>query len=180
MNDERTVWLPPAGADPGFEPVETTGPPVPPLVYATWSRRAGAYLLDLAVQLAFAVVVGVVIVLLALGPTPDEDAQVDTGLDVLSYVVTALTSILYYALLMRRAGARNGQTWGRQAAGVQVVRDDGRPVTAWFAAWRDYVVKGLITACTLGIDLLWPLWERENRTLHDLVLKTHVVVVERS
>ena len=39
------------------------------------------------------------------------------------------------------------------------------------------IVKGLLTAFTLGIDLLWPLWERENRTLHDLLLKTHVVRV---
>jgi uncharacterized RDD family membrane protein YckC len=178
MSDDRTVWLPPAGADPGFGPVETEGPPP---VYAGFGRRAGAYLLDLAVQLAFAVVLGVAIALIAVGDTaPDEDARVETWLDVSSYVVTAASSILYYALLMRRAGARNGQTWGRQAAGVRVVRDDGRPVTAGFAAWRDYVVKGLLTAFTLGVDLLWPLWERENRTLHDLLLHTHVIAVERS
>jgi uncharacterized RDD family membrane protein YckC len=177
MSNDRAVWLPPAGADPSFEPVETAGAPV----YAGFGRRAGAYLLDLTIQLAFAVVVGVAVALVALdGVTPDDDADVDAWLDVGSYAVTAAFSMLYYALLMRRAGARNGQTWGRQAAGVQVVRDDGRPVTAAFAAWRDYVVKGVLTAITLGIDLLWPLWERENRTLHDLLLHTHVIAVERS
>jgi uncharacterized RDD family membrane protein YckC len=178
MSNDRTVWLPPAGADPSFEPVATEGAPP---VYAGFGRRAGAYLLDLVVQLAFAVVVGVAVALIAFdGAAPDEDADVETWLDVSSYVVTAASSVLYYMLLMRRAGARNGQTWGRQAAGVRVVRDDGRPVTAGFAAWRDYVVKGVLTAITLGIDLLWPLWERENRTLHDLLLHTHVIAVERS
>ncbi|MEA2179487.1 MAG: hypothetical protein QOG77_2784 [Solirubrobacteraceae bacterium] len=169
MADEPITWLPPSPP----EPAQTeTAPPAPE--YAGWGQRFGAYLLDLAIQIAFAVVVSVVL----LGPSAfEEDSEVDGTLNGLSYVITAAASIAYFAILMRRTGARNGQTWGRQAAGIRVVRDDGRPVGPWFAAWRDYVVKGLVSAFTLGIDLLWPLWERENRTLHDLLLKTHVVRV---
>ncbi len=171
---EPITWLPPSAG-------VTPEPPAPAPEYAAFGQRAGAYLLDFVVQLGFAVVVGVAITLIVLGPSAaEDDADVDTWIDVIGYVVTAVASIVYYAVLMRRPGARNGQTWGRQATGVQVVRDDGRPVTAAFAAWRDYVVKGVLTVCTLGLDLLWPLWERENRTLHDLLLRTHVVRVQRS
>jgi uncharacterized RDD family membrane protein YckC len=174
MSDESIVWLPPAGAA-GQQPLETPGPPRPAVVYAPFGRRAGAYLLDLVIQLAFAVVVTFIL----FGPSiAEEDGEVDRTLDAASYAITVVATLLYYGLLMRRPGTRNGQTWGRQAAGVRVVRDDGRPVTAPFAAWRDYIVKGLLTAVTLGINLLWPLWERENRTLHDLVLRTHVIAVE--
>jgi uncharacterized RDD family membrane protein YckC len=169
MVDDPITWLPPSAPEPG-----PLAPPAPPLAYASWGQRFGSYLLDLAIQIGFAVVVSVILV----GPSAlQEDNDVSGTLDALSYVVTALASIAYFALLMRRPGERNGQTWGRQAAGIRVVRDDGKPVGPVFAAWRDYVVKGLLTAFTLGIDLLWPLWERENRTLHDLVLKTHVVRV---
>ena len=166
MSDPIT-WLPPTPPEPSQEPIAA-----PAAEYATWGQRFGAYLLDLALQVAFAVVVSVIL----LGSSAfQEDREVNSTLDALTYVVTALASIAYYALLMRRPGERNGQTWGRQAAGIRVVRDDGEPVGPVFAAWRDYVVKGLVTAFTLGIDLLWPLWERENRTLHDLLLRTHVV-----
>jgi uncharacterized RDD family membrane protein YckC len=169
MADEPITWLPPSAPE-----ASEVAPPPPAPEYASWVQRFGSYLLDLAIQIGFAVVVSVILV----GPSAlQEDNEVDGTLDALSYVITALISIAYFAVLMSRAGERNGQTWGRQAAGIRVVRDDGKPVGPVFAAWRDYIVKGLLTAFTLGIDLLWPLWERENRTLHDLVLKTHVVRV---
>jgi uncharacterized RDD family membrane protein YckC len=170
MADDHITWLPPSAP----EPVDAA-PPAPE--YAGWGQRFGSYLLDLAIQIAFAVVVSVIL----LGPSAfEEEGDVDGTLNTVSYVITAVAAIAYFALLMRRGGERNGQTWGRQAAGIRVVRDDGRPVGPVFAAWRDYVVKGLLTAFTLGIDLLWPLWERENRTLHDLLLGTHVVRVAAS
>jgi uncharacterized RDD family membrane protein YckC len=166
-----TTWLPPEGADPSFAPV-------PAQHWASFGQRVGAYLLDLAIQVGFVVVVTFAL----LGPAyfTEDDPDVDPALDVLTWVFTAGASLLYYALLMRRSGTHNGQTWGRQAAGIQVVRDDGKPVSGVFAAYRDYLVKGLLSTFTLGIDLLWPLWERENRTLHDLLLHTHVVSVEHA
>jgi uncharacterized RDD family membrane protein YckC len=174
MTDGGPIWLPPVAG-------EAPEPPPEPPDYASFGLRASAYLLDLVVLLAFAAVVGVAITLVAVGPSAtDEDTDAGGSVDVVAYAATAAVSMLYYALLMRRRGGQNGQTWGRQVAGVQVVRDDGRPVSGPFAAWRDYVVKGLLTAFTFGIDLLWPLWERENRTLHDIVLRTHVVRVTRS
>ena len=63
--------------------------------------------------------------------------------------------------------------------GVQVVRDDGRPVTAAFAAWRDYVVKGLLTAFTLAHGLSLALAVTGDGTLvgaDDLAAQTQQVM----
>ena len=84
---------------------------------------------------------------------------------------------LYAPLLMARQGARNGQTWGKQIVGIRVVRD--RRAARWTSATRllrEVVVKW--PAVRLRdrrpfvvppiLDYLWPLWDDENRALHDM------------
>jgi hypothetical protein len=83
---------------------------------------------------------------------------------------------------MTRKGERNGQTFGKQAAGIRVVRDDGEPVTLGTVASREWLLKFVGGTVTFGVgyvvDSLWPLGEREDRALHDLVVHTHVVDVK--
>ena len=51
------------------------------------------------------------------------------------------------------------------------------------ALMREFVIKGLLFGTVGGwflgiptlLDYLWPLWDDENRCLHDMVAKTHVV-----
>jgi uncharacterized RDD family membrane protein YckC len=95
-----------------------------------------------------------------------------------------LVALLFYApVLMGRQGAHNGQTWGKQIVGIRVVRDSGQPVDIGFGFLREVVVKGLLFAFVGSfffsiptlIDYLWPLWDDQNRALHDMVVTTHVV-----
>ena len=92
----------------------------------------------------------------------------------------------YAPVLMAREGAHNGQTWGKQMLGIRVVRDNGQPVSFGWAALREIVVKGLLFGFVVIdhsrsipwlLDYLWPLWDDENRALHDMVVSTHVVRV---
>ena len=84
---------------------------------------------------------------------------------------------------MARDGAHNGQTWGKQIVGIRVVRDSGESVGFGFASLREVVVKGLLFGIGSSIipiiptllDLLWPLWDDENRALHDMIVSSHVV-----
>jgi uncharacterized RDD family membrane protein YckC len=84
---------------------------------------------------------------------------------------------------MRRAGARNGQTWGKQLLGIRVVRDDGAAYGTGSALVRELVVKelmiGFVGAIAFSIpfvvDSLWPLWDDSNRALHDMIVSSHVV-----
>jgi uncharacterized RDD family membrane protein YckC len=77
----------------------------------------------------------------------------------------------------------NGKTLGRMAMGIRVVRANGRPMTFAWAMLREVVVKallfGIAASLTFGLaslaDVLWPLWDEENRALHDFVVDTRTV-----
>ena len=139
---------------------------------AEWWPRVGATLLDWLI--IWAIFIGVAIVTaITTGPFGGE------GIEAVWWLILALIAVTYMCATMSRKGRHNGQTLGRQAAGVKVVRDDGRPIGFGDAFVRDGLGKYAAGIITFGVgwiaDSLWPLGESENRTLHDLAVKTHVV-----
>jgi uncharacterized RDD family membrane protein YckC len=92
----------------------------------------------------------------------------------------AIVALVYAPVLMART---NGQTLGRMAVGIRVVRNNGGPMTFGFAMLREVAVKALLFgvagSVTFGLanlaDVLWPLWDDENRALHDFVVDTRTV-----
>ena len=77
----------------------------------------------------------------------------------------------------------NGKTLGRMVTNIRVVRTSGEQITFGFAMLREVVVKsllfGIVGSFTFGLatilDVLWPLWDEENRALHDFIVSTRVV-----
>jgi uncharacterized RDD family membrane protein YckC len=120
------------------------------------------------------------VIVIGIAAGSDAGAAITGLLGFLAYLVVAF---LYAPLLMARDGARNGQTWGKQAVGVRVIRNTGEPISFGFAALREIAVKGLLVGIASSIiplipwllDVCWPLWDDENRALHDMVVSTHVV-----
>lgn len=148
---------------------------------ASWGSRVGAQILDWLILLVpSAILVALVIGVFAAGS--DVGGVVVGIIAFLAYIV----AVLFYApVLMARGGERNGQTWGKQIVGITVVRDNGEQVELGFAFLREFVVKTLLFG-TVGsffagiptlVDYLWPLWDGENRCLHDMVVSTHVIRV---
>ena len=98
----------------------------------------------------------------------------------LGFLAVAIVALLYAPLMMART---NGKTLGRMAMGIRVVRASGEAMTFSWALLREVVVKallfGFLGSLTFGIasllDVLWPLWDDENRALHDFVVNTRVV-----
>jgi uncharacterized RDD family membrane protein YckC len=68
-----------------------------------------------------------------------------------------------------------GQTLGRMALGIAVVKRDGRPVGYARALAR--TLSGGLDVLTLGLSRLAALFNRERRGLADLVAGTRVVKV---
>jgi uncharacterized RDD family membrane protein YckC len=143
---------------------------------AGWWRRVGAYLLD-------RLIVSVPLVVLVMGVFAT-DSDIGGGLVVAITVLAYVVFGLFYApVLMAREGPRNGQTWGKQVVGIAVIRDSGVPVGMGFAFLREFVVKSLLFewigsfffAIPTLLNYLWPLWDDQNRCLHDMIVSTHVV-----
>jgi uncharacterized RDD family membrane protein YckC len=150
------------------------------LVLASWLSRVGAHLID-----GLIIGVGALVLflpLVALGVTVNTDAgwAALVAAGIVWILCLAVVALLYAPAMMART---NGKTLGRIATNIRVVRHDGQPITFGFAMVREVAVKwilfGLAGAVTGGIaqliDYLWPLWDEENRALHDFIVNTRVV-----
>jgi uncharacterized RDD family membrane protein YckC len=152
---------------------------------ASWGSRFGAWVIDALVLAIPGGILFFVLVAGAIGISGDDSTSVAgvVGAFLLWFVVMAIVALLYAPLLMARAGAQNGRTWGKQMVGIRVVRDDGRPVDFGFAALREIVLKQLavgvastiIPLLPLLLNYLWPLFDGENRALHDIAVGSHVL-----
>ena len=175
---------PPPGAAGGFPapPAHSTAAAPAPGTYvlAGWWRRVGAAVIDgilifgIGSILAFAVGTSLF--------SADQSGLTGMVVGLLTFVFFVGIGSLVYAPVMM--GRTNGRTLGRMATGIRVVRADHQPITIGFAALREVAVKwllvGIISALTIGlvwlVDVLWPLWDDENRALHDFVVNTRTVM----
>ena len=135
---------------------------------ASYGSRVGATLLDGVIV----AVVAVIAAILAGGSGAEEDT---TGYIVIGAAL--LSGLLYAPALMCRSGAHNGQTLGKQALKIRVVRQDAAAMTASTALLREFVGKallGLIPFFTI-VDYLFPLGDSRQQAIHDKLASTFVV-----
>jgi uncharacterized RDD family membrane protein YckC len=148
-----------------------------------WWRRVGAAILDgLIIGIGSAILLVAITAPFSIGFFANDTVGVVAVLvgALLAVLCVAVVSVLYAPYLMART---NGQTLGRMAVGIRVIRANGQPMTFWFAMLREVVIKallfGFVSSFTFGIasllDVLWPLWDEENRALHDLIVNTRVI-----
>jgi uncharacterized RDD family membrane protein YckC len=187
--------VPPGPETPYTPPAPLGWQPPPPsysgLALAGWGARAGAWALDLLV------VIGVWIVLLIPGIVivAATNADVVAAILLIGGGLTALViGVLYAPFFMQRTGEHNGQSLGKQWVGIRVVRVSGEPFGWGWGLLREFVLKGIalsvassiasgVTFFLLGVggiapylaDYLWPLWDDENRAVHDMIAETRVV-----
>jgi uncharacterized RDD family membrane protein YckC len=174
----------PAG---GWEqPIPQQAPGWHGLPLASWGTRLGAYLIDVLIVSIPGLIVFFAVIAGAIGLTGDDsDAGfwAAIGASLLATLLFAAIALLYAATTMARKGQANGQTWGKQLLNIRVVRDSGEPMTFWWAALREVGLKWIAVGVASSIipfipwflNYFWPLWDDQNRCLHDMVASTHVV-----
>jgi uncharacterized RDD family membrane protein YckC len=150
-----------------------------------WWRRVGAHVIDAIVICLIALVFFAIFAAFAgagflVGDTTGYIALV---LGILGFGVCIVIAALIYAPLMMTK--TNGKTLGRMACGIRVVRANGQPITFGYAAVREVLTKWLLfgviaNSFTFGlaalVDYLWPLWDEENRALHDFVVNSRTIL----
>jgi uncharacterized RDD family membrane protein YckC len=139
------------------------------LVYAGFWARFGAEAFDAVVFgiPAYAIFMAVMMQVAA-------DLQRHGGapgpLLLLGYLPLYVFPILYEALLL---SLKNGQTLGKMALRLRVVRTDGSPITA-AQAWGRALLR-LALGCLIVVDYIPFFFTDEKTTLHDMVAGTRVV-----
>ena len=177
-----TTVPPPGAGGPPLAP-ESMGPVADRHVLSGWWPRVGAQLIDWLI-----VGIGGVALLVALTAPFSIGFFANDDVGVVSLIVgftialvcVSVVALLYAPAMMART---NGQTLGRMAVGIRVVRANGKPVDFGYAMLREVAVKTLLFGIAGGLtgglaqlaDYLWPLWDEENRALHDFVVDTRTI-----
>jgi uncharacterized RDD family membrane protein YckC len=175
---------PPGAGGPPSWPSPSPSPIAGRYVLSGWWRRVGASIID-------GLVIGIpaTVILVALGASifatgDDSDAGLIAfiGAFLVAALVFVLIGIFYAPVMMAKT---NGKTVGRMVAGIRVIRANGQPMDFGTAALREVVLKWLVfgviaNSVTFGlaslIDVLWPLWDEENRALHDFPVNTRTII----
>ena len=132
--------------------------------YAGWWSRVGAYLIDVVI-----LVVGLFVVAIV-------GAALGHGVEIALVVLWLAAMLLGYWAYFE--GSESGQTLGKRAVGIQVRDDSGGRASYGQAFGRNLVGRVIGALPFVGlIDVLWPLWDKENQCLHDKAASTIVVRV---
>jgi uncharacterized RDD family membrane protein YckC len=171
---------PPPGAFGGAPVATAPGPVAGRYVLAGWWSRVGAAIID---GIIIAILASILLAIFGVGfASTDSDSGLGALIvaGIVSTVAFAVAALLYAPLMMTKT---NGKTLGRMAVGNRVVRANGQPMTFGWALLREVAIKfllvGIANSVTFGLagllDVLWPLWDDENRALHDFVVDTRTV-----
>ncbi|KAB2343988.1 RDD family protein [Actinomadura rudentiformis] len=170
---------PPHDPVPGEQPDDQPSrPPAGPPVAgpASLGRRLGAGLIDV---LLLSVVTSVVSLPLVdwdrvLDPDSEETVTYSAGEGIANLIAVALVFLYFWFMTWKY-----GQTLGKKALGIRVVREeDGGTVDNSQALSRAglYAVLVVICCCVGGIvDVAWILWDPRRQAMHDKVARTVVV-----
>lgn len=168
--EPASTWTPmPELSEAEAAPIQLGGDPVTGAKLASWGRRAGGWLIDATVYVC-------VISAAFLWSATTEDSLTGESSD-LADVVTSITLFFGPTLYQWLMIGRWGQTLGKMAVGIRVVRGEdadrvsylrslGRAASVWLMG---------ILLLPLFLAYLWPLWDRRNQTIYDKMAGTIVV-----
>lgn len=142
--------------------------------YAGWPSRVIASVIDgIFTTVVVLLVFGTVLASLSLGGTTiDEDAIT------VAYLPAMGVYLLIVAWFQWRNGS-TGQTPGKAIMHIRVVREETGETLGGPMGLVRGVVGWAISAFTCGlgglVDVLWPLFDSKNRTIHDMVVGSVVI-----
>lgn len=141
------------------------------LAYAGIGKRFGAMILDniiLAIPM-YALMFGVIF---ATGSFEQFAGDEPGPWLLLIYIPAFSLPVLYEGLML---SLKDGQTVGKLAVKIRVVRADGSPITTG-QAWGRAAMR-VVLGCLWIVDYIPAFFTDEKTTLHDLVAGTRVVEV---
>jgi uncharacterized RDD family membrane protein YckC len=138
---------------------------------ASFGQRVGGALIDTGVIIGVFIVAAVIAESTKPSSSFDDPYPGPSGLGRLLLLLARLAVIAYFVVL---EGRPEGQTLGKKALGIRVVRkNNGAPLGFGLALGRTFA--RLADTFTLGLGLLWAAWDPQHQTFHDKIAGTLVV-----
>jgi uncharacterized RDD family membrane protein YckC len=147
--------------------------PVESLQYAGFWRRFLASSIDSFILLMLGVIVGFLLGIFSSILGLNSTSSVYTMLKSIVNVLMYLVGIVYYIYYT----GHTGQTFGKRAMGIKVVRlSDNLPIGYTGAFLREIVGK-FISAFVLLLGYIWMLWDSNKQTWHDKIANSVVIKI---
>ena len=131
--------------------------------YASIGRRLAALIID-----NFIIGIPAVIMILILGMAMATRARINGAWNFWFLLPTAF-AICYQAIML----TARGQTLGKMALSIRVVRPDGSPIRAG-QAWGREIARAVLGFLYV-IDYIPVFFTKERTTIHDLAARTRVI-----
>ncbi len=140
------------------------------MTYGTILKRFGAQLLDGILQAvpSYALMFGM---MFGTGMMGNPDPELSPMM-ILIYIPFFTIPVLYEGLML---SLKNGQTVGKMALNLRVVRPDGSNITRG-QAWGRAGIR-VVLSCLWIVDYLPAFFTDEKTALHDLVAGTRVIEI---
>lgn len=139
--------------------------------YASFGQRAGAYIIDFVIIVAICGVGGVIAGATTPAATFDNPDPGPSGVGGLVLFLAFIAALAYPVFF---EGRPDGQTIGKKAVGIRVVRRaNGGPLGFGLALGR--TLGRFVEGFAFGLGLLWAAWDPMRQTFHDKMAGTLVV-----
>jgi uncharacterized RDD family membrane protein YckC len=151
--------------------------------YASWGARLGGWLIDAVI---FAVINGIIGAAFRHTDAGSVHFTMTTNHvvhhDRFSFVALGLVLVLAIAYSTLLCGGARGQTVGMMAVGARAVRADGHTALGYGPAFGRSVLEVVFrfTVIVWILDMLFPLWDARNQTLHDKAVGSVVIRVRNA
>jgi uncharacterized RDD family membrane protein YckC len=169
---------PPPGqyAQPGYGLPQTSP-------YASWGARLGGWLIDAVIFVVVNAIIGAAFRHTNAGSlhfTMTTNNQVHHYR--YSFVALGIVTVLGIVYSTLLCGSARGQTVGMMAVGARAVRADGHTVLGYGPALGRSVLEQVFrfTGIVWILDMLFPLWDARNQTLHDKASGSVVIRVRNA
>jgi uncharacterized RDD family membrane protein YckC len=130
---------------------------------ANWLQRVGAFLID---YLVIVVPIGIAVGLASSGRNNGGPGAIG--------VVLYLIGVAVWGYNRWFQAGRTGQSWGKQALGLRLLRmDNGQPIGAGMAFARD--ITHILDSLPCYLGYLWPIWDNRRQTFADKIVSTVVI-----
>lgn len=93
------------------------------------------------------------------------------GLSSIGSLINMAVGIAYYVYFI----GKTGQTLGKKALGIKVIRLSGEPSVGYANAFLRETVGKFASAIVFGVGYLWAIWDPQKQTWHDKIANTIVV-----
>lgn len=128
-------------------------------------QRFGAYIIDTILMGVVSNIISGSMTVFYRGET-NSDSYIYTML-----LLTMLLTLTYHALL---PVIWDGQTVGKRALNIRIVRLNGHPITLWSMILRN-VIGYWLSGTFMSLGFLWILFDERNQGWHDKLAGTIVV-----